>query len=1036
MKILSLKANNINSLKGKTTIDFESLTKDSALFAITGSTGSGKSTILDIISCALYGQTPRLKTPSELISRNTAEAYCEVEFEVKSKRYRSSWKQHRARKSPTGALQNATMELVDLAQDKILSQKSLEVPKLVEEISGLDFERFTKSMLLAQGGFDAFLKANEKERSDILEKITGTQIYADISMAVFEKHKLFLEDLQKEKEKLDSIDLLTQEQLQEKEQQLQDVAVKKQQKDRELQKVLESLNYLAQLKEVQQNYEKYKELFFEAKQKKEDNKELFIQLDLANRALNVWSSFEALKQKKQLQKETQLEYKKLQQDLEYIKNHIVKEQENYEKIKKEFEKQTEIFQVQTKKLKECFSLEVQQQLKQKQYKELTQTLQTKQKELQALHDETKELEKKDTFVYQKLKSSLDDLEKQYALMQQSELNNPKIESKIQKEYQKVQEVLKEYELYVEVLCKEKLEQKEYQQTQHLLQNQQKTQEYLEGYIQTLKEKKIQEDLFKKYEEDRAKLKKGKPCFVCGSTLHPFVDKGVVIEIESSSKTLLEQKEEELKELFTLMATNKTKNQHTLEALQTLEQQKATSLEVFKKYSWDGKDPQPFYEQKEVLEQQQNSLEDFRVQKEQLLKQKDELYKDLQKEKQAQEKLALAKMQNKTKLQAIQEEIVVLKQQIQTLQVELEQLSQQRVSLLNVIDLKSYETELHKEYKQLQDKKQTLETIVQKLLTKQEQQEQQHKQLQQTLEILQTEVTKLQNTLEELLKQNGFENEQELLKAKLSNEQKETLQKECETLERNFRELQILYEQSKKTLETLKTEPKTTKQFQELELQKETLAKEIEHLSQNIGSLKTELVLNNKNMQKSQKQIELVSQKEQQLRVWTKLDELIGSAKGDKFKKFVQAITLEHLIYLANQHLEVINQRYRLTKLERGKKQEIYLGVIDLYQGDVVRGVNTLSGGESFIVSLALALGLSDLSSQKIAIDSLFLDEGFGTLDTQSLEMALNALNLLQSRGKMVGVISHVEALKERIPLQIKVIQRGEGVSVVEVQRSL
>ncbi len=1035
MKILSLEANNINSLKGKTTIDFESLTKDGALFAITGATGSGKSTILDIISCALYGQTPRLKTPSELISRGSAEAYCEVEFEVKSRRYRSSWKQHRAKKTLTGALQPSSMEIVDLQEDKILSQKSSDVPKIVEQVSGLDFERFTKSMLLAQGGFDAFLKANEKERSSILEKITGTQIYADISIAVFEKHKLFLEEVQKEKEKLESIDILTQQEVQEKEQKLKDIATNKQKKDKELQVVLESLNYLAQLKEAQQQYERYKELFFEAKQKKEQNKELFVALDLANKALNVWSSFETLNQKEQLQKETHQEHKKLQQDLEYIKNYIVKEQENYERVNKEFAQQSEVFQVQTKKLQECFNIEVQQQLKQKHQKELTQTLQTKQKELQTLHAKAKELQQKQDSTYKTLQNSFEELEKEYALMQTSEFNNPQKEAQLQVLEQANRELLKEYELYVEVLRKEELEQKEYQQTQQLLINQQKTQEYLEGYIKTLKEKKIQEDLVKKYEADRAKLKKGEPCFVCGSKMHPFVDEGVVVELQNSYEILLEQKERELKDLLANIATNKTKMQHTKEALQSLEQQKVKALEVFKRYGFDGADSQPLYEQKEALEQQRKSLEDFRVKKEKLLKQKDTLFYDLQKEKQAQEKLALAKVQNKTKLQSTQEEIVALEEQLQTLQVELEQLLQQRVSLLNVIDLKSYETKLQKEYKQLQEKKQTLETKVQTLLAQQEQKQQQHKQLQEALETLQMEVVKLKNSFEKLLQQNGFKNEQELLSAKLSNEQKETLQKECEALERSFAEFQTLYEQSEKTLKMLQKQKKTTKQPQELEQQKELLAKEVEQLSEEIGSLKTELELNTKNMQKTSKQRELIFQKEQNLRVWTKLDELIGSAKGDKFKKFVQVITLEHLIFLANQHLEVISQRYKLTKLEKGKKNEIHLGVIDLYQGGAKRVVNTLSGGESFIVSLALALGLCDLSSQKIAIDSLFLDEGFGTLDTQSLEMALDALNLLQSRGKMVGVISHVEALKERIPLQIRVESKGNGVSVVEVQRS-
>ena len=156
MKILSIKSLNINSLKGSTEINFAELTKDSALFAITGPTGSGKSTILDIISCALYGRTARLKNPNDLMSRHSGEAYCEVEFEIKGKVYRSSWTQKRARKKHDGAFQTAKMELVDVQEDKILPLKSREVPKKIEELSGLDFGRFTQSMLLAQGGFDAF----------------------------------------------------------------------------------------------------------------------------------------------------------------------------------------------------------------------------------------------------------------------------------------------------------------------------------------------------------------------------------------------------------------------------------------------------------------------------------------------------------------------------------------------------------------------------------------------------------------------------------------------------------------------------------------------------------------------------------------------------------------------------------------------------------------------------------------------------------------------------------------------------------------
>jgi len=120
-------------------------------------------------------------------------------------------------------------------------------------------------------------------------------------------------------------------------------------------------------------------------------------------------------------------------------------------------------------------------------------------------------------------------------------------------------------------------------------------------------------------------------------------------------------------------------------------------------------------------------------------------------------------------------------------------------------------------------------------------------------------------------------------------------------------------------------------------------------------------------------------------------------------------------------------------LNRKLAGDLEMEVLDMWQGDVARDTRTLSGGESFLVSLALALALSDLVSFKTSIDSLFLDEGFGTLDGETLEIALNALDSLNASGKMIGVISHVEALKERIPLQIRVAKSvGIGFSTVEV----
>lgn len=160
-----------------------------------------------------------------------------------------------------------------------------------------------------------------------------------------------------------------------------------------------------------------------------------------------------------------------------------------------------------------------------------------------------------------------------------------------------------------------------------------------------------------------------------------------------------------------------------------------------------------------------------------------------------------------------------------------------------------------------------------------------------------------------------------------------------------------------------------------------------------------------------------------------LAELIGSADGKRFRVFAQSLTLDRLLADANCKLEELSPRYRL---ERVPGHDLEIQVIDRDMGDEVRGVNSLSGGESFLVSLALSLALSALSARDTRVDSLLIDEGFGTLDPEALEQALAVLDTLQAAGRQVGIISHVPGLAERIGLQVRVSPRGGGRSVVQV----
>ena len=166
--------------------------------------------------------------------------------------------------------------------------------------------------------------------------------------------------------------------------------------------------------------------------------------------------------------------------------------------------------------------------------------------------------------------------------------------------------------------------------------------------------------------------------------------------------------------------------------------------------------------------------------------------------------------------------------------------------------------------------------------------------------------------------------------------------------------------------------------------------------------------------------------------WGKLSELIGSADGKKFRNYAQQFTLDVLLGYANSHLAQLARRYRLERVDNAGAPSLGLMVRDQDMGGEIRSVNSLSGGESFLVSLALALGLASLSSNRVRVESLFIDEGFGSLDSDTLGIAMDALDALQSMGRKVGVISHVHEMTERIAAKIQVRPAGGGSSAVTV----
>jgi len=213
MKILGVRFKNLNSLSGEWQVDFTYPDYASdGIFAITGPTGSGKTTILDDICLGLYGRTPRLdkvtKSSNEIMSRQAGECYAEVRFETQKGRYRCHWSQHRSRKTPDGELQQARHEIANADSGKVLESRITQVGEFIEKVTGMDFERFTRSMLLAQGGFAAFLQASPDKRAPILEQITGTEIYSRISVKVHERYREESEKLELLQSELKGIQIL------------------------------------------------------------------------------------------------------------------------------------------------------------------------------------------------------------------------------------------------------------------------------------------------------------------------------------------------------------------------------------------------------------------------------------------------------------------------------------------------------------------------------------------------------------------------------------------------------------------------------------------------------------------------------------------------------------------------------------------------------------------------------------------------------------------------------------------------------------
>lgn len=304
------------------------------------------------------------------------------------------------------------------------------------------------------------------------------------------------------------------------------------------------------------------------------------------------------------------------------------------------------------------------------------------------------------------------------------------------------------------------------------------------------------------------------------------------------------------------------------------------------------------------------------------------------------------------------------------------------------------------------------------------------QLETELQSATTTMNAQQSTFTDLLAESQFVDEAAFVNARLPKDEREALHTRKLAIDNALQQAKSQLNTTQHALEQKLATPMTEQSRETLADQHHQIQTDIDEFNQKIGAIDQKLKDNDNQKGQQAAQLIAINAQKQKLQVWQQLHTLIGSADGKKYRTFAQGLTFEVMISHANTQLQKMSDRYLLI---HDDNNPLELNVIDNYQGGDIRSTKNLSGGEGFIISLALALGLSQMASHNIRVDSLFLDEGFGTLDEESLDIALDTLTSLQQEGKLIGIISHVQALKERILTQIKVEKLSGGFSQISGQ---
>jgi exonuclease SbcC len=1073
MRILQVRFKNLNSLVGEWQIDLmHPAFASDGIFAITGPTGAGKTTILDAICLALYGRTPRLnkvtKSGNEIMSRQTGECFAEVTFETQSGRYRCHWSQHRARKKPNGELQASKHEIANADSGEIFESKIRGVADQIESATGMDFDRFTRSMLLAQGGFAAFLQAAADDRAPILEQITGTEIYSQISIRVHGRTREEREKLNLLQAETAGIVILEPEQ----EQEIGRVLETKQKQETDLAaKSAETGNAIAWLttidllkKEIGNLADEESKLQDEIEAFKPDREKLGRALSAASLD-GVYATLTATRVQ---QANDRAALKTEDEALPGLESTAKEQAEALTSAEQQTARAKEELKAAAPTLQKVRSLD-QKLANQKKAvsggdedcKKDTAKIDGDNKARLEVQEKRSKANERLDFVDRYLKENAQDewligglagVEEQIGglLSKQNEIVEKEAAQETGTTALELAAKSLDDRKQQSDIRKQELE----DASKQLQQGKDALSQLLEGRLlreyRTEMETLLREMAFlakiAELEDHRVKLEEGKPCPLCGATEHPFAKGNVPVPDETEQKidalTRLISKAEDQEAAIKKLEEAESLARKNLTEAEKLESAADNDKKAAEKALAEVKDGlvklrADFAERRQAVSTKLLPLGIAEIPDTDISSLIDTLRLRLkawqaQVKKKADIEKQIADIDSEAKrLDAVIEtQSAALAEKLErlgSLKKELAAGSDERNALYGdknpddeerrihkaISDAEGAENQARERHNELQQKWNTAKAHVESLKKR--------------IDLREPELRGLETEISTALAPVGFSNEEQFLAARLPSERKAELAATAKDLDERQTDLKARQKDREARLATEMARKLTDKSLEELEPQFKEHEEALKELRDIIAGLKHRLSENTAAKERIKEKQAAIEAQKKECRRWENLHELIGSADGKRYRNFAQGLTFEMMIGHANRQLQKMTDRYLLA---RDDAQPLELNVVDNYQAGEIRSTKNLSGGESFIVSLSLALGLSHMASKNVRVDSLFLDEGFGTLDEEALDTALETLAGLQQEGKLIGVISHVPALKERISTQIQVTPQTGGRSQI------